>query len=63
MSRLEGIRKVLDGTIRILERKEVIARSKVVLINDVNNNDMVSITRLRWIILTAFTRWMAMDKA
>lgn len=39
---LEGIRKVLDGTIRILERKEVIARSKVVLINDVNNNDMVS---------------------
>lgn len=39
---LEGIRKVLDGTIRLLEKKEVIDRSKVVLINDVNNNDAVS---------------------
>ena len=36
---LEGIRKVLDGTIRILNRKEVIDRSKVVLINDVDKGD------------------------
>lgn len=38
---LEGIRKVLDGTIRILNRKEVIDRTKVVMINDLNNNNAV----------------------
>lgn len=36
---LEGVRKVLDGTIRLLNRQEVIDRSKVVLINDVNSGD------------------------
>jgi len=36
---LEGIRKVLDGTIRLLDRKEVIERSKVVIVNDVNTGD------------------------
>lgn len=38
---LEGVRKVLDGTIRILNRKEVIDRTKVVMINDVNNNNAI----------------------
>ncbi|MDR0573427.1 MAG: glycosyl hydrolase family 98 [Tannerella sp.] len=36
---MDIFRKILDGTIRILNRKEVIDRTKVVIINDVNTGD------------------------
>jgi hypothetical protein len=36
---LDGFRKVLDGTIRILSRSEVIERTKVVIINDQTTSD------------------------
>lgn len=36
---LDIYRKVLDGTLRILNRQEVIDRTKVVMINDVNSGD------------------------
>lgn len=39
---LEGIRKVLDGTIRILPRKEVIDRSKVVIVNDMTTGNDIT---------------------
>ena len=32
-------RKILDGTLRILDRKEVIDRTKVVIVNDLNSGD------------------------
>lgn len=36
---LDGFRKILDGTIRILPRNEVIDRTKVVILNDVTTSD------------------------
>ncbi|MBR1410097.1 MAG: glycosyl hydrolase family 98 [Prevotella sp.] len=35
---LDLFRKILDGTIRIMSRKEVIERTKVCIVNDINNN-------------------------
>jgi len=37
---IDLFRKILDGTVRIPTRKEVIDRTKVVIINDVNSNDI-----------------------
>ena len=37
---IDIFRKILDGTARIPSRKEVIDRTKVVVINDVNNTDV-----------------------
>jgi len=36
---LDVFRKVLDGTIRILNRKEVVSRTKLVIVNDVTSGD------------------------
>lgn len=36
---LDVFNKVLDGTIRILDRKEVIARTKIVIVNDATSGD------------------------
>ena len=36
---IDIFRKILDGTIRILNRKEVIDRTKVVIVHDVNSGD------------------------
>jgi len=36
---IDHFRKILDGTIRIMSRKEVIDRTKVVIINDVNSGN------------------------
>jgi hypothetical protein len=37
---VDMFRKILDGTVRIPSRKEVIDRTKVVVVNDINSNDV-----------------------
>ena len=36
---IDNFRKIIDGTVRIMSRKEVIDRTKVVVINDVNSGN------------------------
>jgi hypothetical protein len=57
---VDAFRKILDGTVRIPTREEVINRTKYVIVNDVNTAATMTSTVARVPCLKGCTAWMVM---